>query len=69
VPFLYAQGAMAVTDEQRAAALAQFKQARIEAGLAPLIDDEQTLRMFAAVFASARRRRFAPLAKLVRRST
>jgi hypothetical protein len=45
-----------VTDEQRAAALERYKAARAEAGLSPLISDEVTLRMFAAVMASARNR-------------
>jgi hypothetical protein len=46
-----------VTDEALAKALERVKEARVAAGLAPMIDDEQTLRMIAAVMASARRRR------------
>jgi hypothetical protein len=43
--------------EMLAKSLENVKAERVKAGLSPMIDDEPTLRMFAAVFASARRRR------------
>ena len=48
---------MTVTEGQLAAALARFQQARADAGLPRLIDDERTLRMIAAVIASSEERR------------
>jgi aminoglycoside/choline kinase family phosphotransferase len=48
---------LVVTDEQHADFLERYKAARVAAGLPPLISDEHTLRMFAAVMASSRRRR------------
>lgn len=52
---------MTVSEEQHAAFLERYKKARVAAGLSPLIDDEKTLRMIAAVVASAieRKRRDA----------
>jgi hypothetical protein len=47
---------MTVTEEQYARALERFKAARVAAGLPPLIEDEKTLRMIAAVISSSQAR-------------
>jgi hypothetical protein len=52
---------MTVTDEQVAAVVARFQQARLDAGLPRLVDDEGTLRLVAAVVASNERRTTAPV--------
>lgn len=51
---------MTVTAEQLAAAVEQCKQDRIDAGLPPMIDDERSLGMLAAVIASSERRQNQP---------
>ena len=48
--------AVVISDEQQERFNERFAQARVDAGLPPEISDEPTLRMFAAVFAAARRR-------------
>ena len=43
---------MTVSDEQVRAAAERYQQQRVDAGLPPLVDDERTLRMVAAVISS-----------------
>lgn len=48
---------MTVSAEQLALAVERCKASRVAAGLSPMIDDERTLRLIAAVMASSQERR------------